>query len=51
MEAKTREILDNLTTRLYGKSFEDISEEERADLRERLNKLFAEEDTSDEGSL
>lgn len=26
MEVKTREILDNLTTRLYGKSFDDRNE-------------------------
>ena len=45
-----QEILDNLTQRLYGKPFDEISEEERADLRARLNKLMTEED-DDEGSL
>ena len=50
MEAKTREILDRITMRLYKKPFDEITEEEREDLRARLNKLFTEEDDH-EGSL
>lgn len=40
----TQEILDNLTMRLYGKLYDEITPEERTDLRERMEKLFAEED-------
>lgn len=47
----TKEILDRLTMRLYGKPYDAITQEERADLRERMDKLFTEEDTPDEGNL
>jgi hypothetical protein len=47
----TQEILDNLTMRLYKKPYDEITPEERNDLRERMEKLFTEEDTPDEGSL
>jgi len=50
MESKTREILDQITRRLYKKPFDEITQEEREDLRARLNKLMTEED-SHEGSL
>ena len=43
MEAKTREILDQLTRRLFKKPFDEITEEEREDLRARLNKLMTED--------
>lgn len=46
METKTREILSNLTMRLYGKPWDEITQEEYADLRERLNKLMTEKEAN-----
>ena len=43
----TQEILDSLTMRLYGKLYDEITPEERNDLRERMEKLFAEEDEAE----
>lgn len=40
----TKEILDNLTVRLYGKPYDEITPEERNDLRERMEKLMKGED-------
>ena len=39
-----QEILDNLTQRLYGKPYDEITQEEREDLRQRVDKLLKGED-------
>ena len=39
-----QEILDNLTQRLYGKPYDEITLEEREDLRERIEKLMKEDE-------
>lgn len=39
-----QEILDNLTQRLYGKPYDEITPEEREDLRQRVNKLMSEDE-------
>jgi len=39
-----QEILDNLTQRLYGKPYDEITPEEREDLRLRLEKLMQEDE-------
>jgi hypothetical protein len=39
-----QEILDNLTQRLYGKPYDEITPEEREDLRQRVDKLLKGED-------
>ena len=38
-----QEILDNLTQRLYGKPYDEITPEEREDLRQRVDKLMTED--------
>lgn len=40
----TQEILDNLTQRLYGKPYDEITPEEQEDLRQRMDKLMKGED-------
>lgn len=39
-----QEILDNLTQRLYGKPYDEITPEEREDLRQRVDKLMSEDE-------
>ena len=46
----SKEILDTVTTRLYGKCFDEITPEERNDLRERMNNLMQDEPQESENA-